>query len=429
MPTRSWKKWSRIKKVLLVCDKTYVEKADGRSGGVGTETQIITGEIYASQAQDKFVAIVTERDNQGKAYLPAYYRSRIYIDLSDPGTSLESFEQILRWAFDQPLHKKPELGEKPKFLSTDVPETNTSGISFSQRRAIDAIRNHRPFAVPATAEFLESLSAVLEKFRLDPQSEPFDEAVILSIGDFLKYRDEAIGVFLAIAANFDTIETRRLLHGFFERLMPYLEMPDGVTTFRDWDWDNFKFIVHELFLYAIASLIRYERFEAAAYLAGTRYYVPRNNIEGKDVMAHFGTFRRYMKSLDFRNKRLQLNRLSLRADLLKERCNASEFNFRQLMQADFILFIRGELQLKAAYSGWFPETLLYAHSGMFEVFARSRSKSYFDRLKTLLGVSGKEELAAVLSQLAQDTNRVPRWQFESFNSSHLIGFEKLATEP
>jgi len=54
-----------IKKVILVCDKAYADKADGRSGGVGTEARIISGEIYEKQAQDKFVAIVTGRDEHG----------------------------------------------------------------------------------------------------------------------------------------------------------------------------------------------------------------------------------------------------------------------------------------------------------------------------------------------------------------------------
>ena len=31
-----------IKKVVMVCDRIYAEKADDRSGGVGTETQIIS---------------------------------------------------------------------------------------------------------------------------------------------------------------------------------------------------------------------------------------------------------------------------------------------------------------------------------------------------------------------------------------------------
>ncbi len=98
-----------IKKVVLVCDKAYVEKTDERTGGVGTEAQIISPEIYEKQDQDKFVAIVTERDEHGKLYLPVYYRSRIYIDMSDPSTVAENFEKLLRWVHGQPLHKKPAL--------------------------------------------------------------------------------------------------------------------------------------------------------------------------------------------------------------------------------------------------------------------------------------------------------------------------------
>ena len=34
-----------IKKVAIVTDETYAKKADGRAGGVGTETQIISKEV------------------------------------------------------------------------------------------------------------------------------------------------------------------------------------------------------------------------------------------------------------------------------------------------------------------------------------------------------------------------------------------------
>jgi len=72
-----------IQKVAIICDRVYMERADGRRGGVGTETQIISPEIYEKEDQNKFVAIVAERDENGNKYLPTYYRSRIYIDLSD----------------------------------------------------------------------------------------------------------------------------------------------------------------------------------------------------------------------------------------------------------------------------------------------------------------------------------------------------------
>src|SRR6266446_10277284 len=35
-----------VKKVIIISDKHYAEKADKRRGGVGTESQIMSGEIY-----------------------------------------------------------------------------------------------------------------------------------------------------------------------------------------------------------------------------------------------------------------------------------------------------------------------------------------------------------------------------------------------
>lgn len=106
-----------IKKVVLVCDRGYVQKTNGRSGGVGTEAQIISGEIYEQQAQDKFVAVVVERDDDGRPCVPAYYRGRIHIDLSDPSTYSSNLEKLLRWIFDKPLYVKPEIGQQPGFLA------------------------------------------------------------------------------------------------------------------------------------------------------------------------------------------------------------------------------------------------------------------------------------------------------------------------
>lgn len=37
---------SDISKVAIICDEVYAAKADGRAGGVGTETQIISREVY-----------------------------------------------------------------------------------------------------------------------------------------------------------------------------------------------------------------------------------------------------------------------------------------------------------------------------------------------------------------------------------------------
>ena len=51
--------------------------------------------------------------------IPTYYKGRIFIDLSEPATYSEEYEKLVRWAWDQPLYVKPQLGEKPRFLTED----------------------------------------------------------------------------------------------------------------------------------------------------------------------------------------------------------------------------------------------------------------------------------------------------------------------
>ena len=41
--------------VLVICDKGYAEKADARKQGVGTESQIISQEVYDQVEQTKFI--------------------------------------------------------------------------------------------------------------------------------------------------------------------------------------------------------------------------------------------------------------------------------------------------------------------------------------------------------------------------------------
>lgn len=420
---------SDVKKVVLVCNKSYAEKANDRSGGVGTETQIISAEIYAKQAQGKFVALVTERDDKGDPYLPAYYRSRIYIDMTDRVAGAEGVEQLLRWVFDQPRYEKPEIGNKPTFLQEEKEGARLS-TSVSQRRAVEAIKNTRPSAIPTAVEYLETLAVELEKFRLQSSSdEAFDDLVVKSIENFIPYRNEAIAIFSLLARYRNDEDCWVAMHRFFERLIPYLSRPPEVTQWREWDFDNFKFIVHELFIYAISILIKEDRFDGAAYLLSNEYYGSGRAEYGRETMIGYGIFSQHLTSLDARSKRLNLRRLSLQSDLLQQRCQGIGIELRHLMQADLILFLRG--QLAKPDESWWPFTLLFARhaSGPLEVFARARSRAYFDRMKVVLGIKTKEELGALWDEFGRRERYLPRWDYQGFDPSALTGFEELATRP
>ena len=250
----------------------------------------------------------------------------------------------------------------------------------------------------------------------------------------MPFRNEAIGIFLAIAQyRGDTPEAIQQLHRFLESLIPYMEKPEHVTSWNDWDFDNFKFILHELFLYTVACLLKYECFDSVSYLLRQHYYIEGNLDCGKNVMVPFPIFGKYMKSLEYRNKRLELRRLSLRAELLIQRTKTSGITDRQLMQTDLVLFIRDAFDSikRGMRQSWSPVTLVYAedYSGPFEIFARAQSKEYFDRLKCLFDINQKEELAPLFEAFREDKLKVPRWEFSSFEPAVLLGLEKLATLP
>lgn len=428
---------SSVHKVIVVCDQLYADKADERAGGVGTETTIISQEIYnqidpTAQAQ-KFVAVITEKDDTGQPYIPAFLKSRIYIDMSEVERYGEGFEQLLRWIFGRPVLEKPPLGTPPTHLFQDIsPSLATTAV---HRFAMDALRQQKTSASRAVADFFGTLATNLESYRLTSEhGKEFDEQIVESVEAFLPYRNEAIDVFLNIARYLPSTDHYQTLHRFFEQILPYGFWPPGKPTWTQGEADNLRFIARELFLYAIAALIKYERFEGVRELTELEYFVPAGSpdFQNEAAMVPFTIFCSILRAFAQRNQRLGLRRLSLSADFLKTRSTLPGLKFADLMQADFMLFLRGDLNPvdeKWTQERWWPETLIYAseHHGPFEIFARAKSGRYFDQLKIALGISQKEALVTLADRYTKQELPVPKWEFDSFRPAQLMNLEELAT--
>ena len=175
---------SEIHKVIVVLDRGYAEKADKRKGGVGTKSQIISPEIYAKTDQAKFVGVISELDADGKPYLPTFYKSRIYIDLSGSDVYAQNFDQLLRWIYNKPAFPKPTLGKAPEFLNETIVLLPTR---MRARRAIDLLRSGAPAAGGALDEYLSTLAESFETLRIQQaQNREFDDEVIESINSFYR---------------------------------------------------------------------------------------------------------------------------------------------------------------------------------------------------------------------------------------------------
>ena len=84
-----------VTNVLILLDPVYAQKANSRSGGVGTETQIISPEIYNNVTQEKFLPVVMERDENGNIPKPSYLRGLLHFDLSKPEQYDEEYRRLV----------------------------------------------------------------------------------------------------------------------------------------------------------------------------------------------------------------------------------------------------------------------------------------------------------------------------------------------
>jgi hypothetical protein len=434
-----------VRKVVVVCDQLYAEKADGREGGVGTETQIISREVYeqvdAAGQEQKFVAVIAEKDEEGNPYVPTFLKSRIYIDMSDPELRDEKFEQLVRWIYDKPIHKRPERGKPPAYLFAE--DKMELGTGSRARRAMEAVRQDKASALGAIRDYFDTFAENLEAFRIEPgENKPFDEQVVESIEAFLPYRDELVDLFVAIVRHRSDPEAYEAIHTFFERLLPYKFWPAERPSWNRSDADNFRFILYELFLYVTAALVKHKQFEKIDRLVEKDYYLPPGSPEAyQGGLVPFTLFQGYIRSLgEHRKKRLESRHVSITAELIKERANRSDLMLDDVMQYDLVLMLRSELRPGGDegysayyYDGpWFPRSLVYAtmREHPFEIFTRAQSATYFDQVKVALGVKNKEQLLKLIEEFDSEERYTPKWgPLHRIYPATLMNIERIATRP
>uniref|UniRef100_UPI00258FBC47 TIR domain-containing protein n=1 Tax=Blastomonas sp. TaxID=1909299 RepID=UPI00258FBC47 len=168
-----------VTKVLMICDKVYKEKADGRMGGVGKETTILTADIYDRTEQDKYAALLTEYDNNGKGFVPAFYGGRQYIDFADDRRIEESYQELLRWIYGKPKFVRPKLGRAPSFITQ--PDALVTSTTSKFKAAEYAIHKNERQAAGYIVDFGEAMVAEFRSLRaVRSDTEPFDEVVLKS---------------------------------------------------------------------------------------------------------------------------------------------------------------------------------------------------------------------------------------------------------
>lgn len=254
-----------ITNVLMLLDPLYAQKADDHSGGVGTETQIISSNVYQKVTQDKFIPVVMARDAAGNVCKPIYLQGRLHFDLSIPENYDMTYQRLVKTLFGEEIYAKPELGQKPNWVEKQI------SISPKTILAYDSLKVTQPSKVKEDAftTFLNEISDLLIEYANKDSANNLnkDEYIALYDGtEFIKNN------YLQLIKNTSYVENGpNKIASFFEEtknlLVPYGNVSNEVVQIR----------IHELFLYTVAHFMKSKDYTAVGYLLGKTYFNQQKN--------------------------------------------------------------------------------------------------------------------------------------------------------
>jgi hypothetical protein len=348
-------KSSEIKKVLMILDQQYSKKADDRAGGVGTETTIISPKIYANASQEKFIPIVSETDENGEPFVPTFLEGRMFINLSSEESFEENYEKLLRDIYGKPAYAKPKIGTAPSYLFDESPmKHKTSSILRSFENQASKYPNRINSVL---RDFLNEFFLNLQEYKIDFPSLPSEteagKIICDNINSYTPLRNELIQFFdklLKSEIKFDI----EIVIRFLERL-PLLTSPqDGRNKWSADEFANFRFFIHELFLYLIAVGVKNEKYEYVENLLLSSYFFREidNTEPGPKT---FGQFHNIIEIINqYYNETYSKQFFSPMADLMIKRI-PENFMKDNLVEADLLCHYVGVLN----HIYWFPITYVY----------------------------------------------------------------------
>jgi hypothetical protein len=393
-----------VKKVLCVCDKMYAEKANAGKGGVGTETQIISPEVYRSAKQEKFIALVREWeevDGVRKECVPTFFNSRWHFDFSDDDEFSKSYSKLLRNIWGRPESKAPDIGTPPAHLFQDeAPPLKTAGQFLRLKNAAEKGAKNVPVYL---REFLNTFANSMALLRIDgstPKAAKPHELVIDRVKAFRPYRDQFVDFSFLFASYLDEPAHRDELHGFLEKVLVYRDKPQDMNSWSEWYFDHYKFITCDMFLHLFAVMLQERKYALAGKLVGEPYQYDSGRRDGV-ITEDYAAFNGYGDTFHD-GGRGDKGAVSV-GELLHNQATHPRVPFRDLFQADVLLWLYPWLSAVASknkYSNWYPRTLGFSRTmGPLPVFARATTQRGLAPFTGLFGIKTHQELVGRMNSM------------------------------
>ena len=427
---------SEIDYVLIISDKEYAEKANSRIGGVGTETQIISKQVYENVKQTKFIPILWEKYDDGTPCLPDYLATRKYIDLT-PKNRYKEYTKLLRRIHNLPENPKPKIGEFPKELletNTHYPKLKEMIETLGQK-----IENNPTIINALTSDFLKQFFKNLQEFQIKfktRENKEIASELHENIESYTPLRDYFIEFFeKIIKTNSYTTLDYTIITEFFEKLFNSFTTPKIGQEYTNEDFMNFDFIIRELFLYLITiSLVNHD-YELVSDLLNAPYYFKDIYQGSQDSQTFVSLDRRSRIRTDYYltlycNEN-ELNKLTGMGHFLTTRIH-SNYEIDDLVNSDILCCHISIITFKDR-GDWFPYTYIYKSSESFPLYRKLTSKNHFEKVKCIFDVETIQELQEKIKS-SDEYFGVARYGFRNifFNYvkpiTNYVNIENIATK-
>ncbi len=382
--------------VLVVSDKAYSEKADARKAGVGTESQIISREVYERVNQSKFIPIVCEVDEKGNPFLPAFLKSRIWIDFTTPEAANENWEQLIRVLYGKPFHQKPRLGKAPVYVADDSALPSSPAISKynALKQAIlhgkSGLAFYRTDFLKACIDFGDSL-----RVRERPNVDSLGEKVLADCGLLKQVRNHITDWALLEATVIPAPEFSETLVEFLERLRELKARPPELNSWNDAWFEAHSLFVYETFLYIIAALMKANAYEVLHDVFTSHYLLAETERYGDESFGTFDCFYGHSETLQILAPEGQ-HLYSPEAELIKRQADRDDLSFSSIIEAELLVFL---MILLTPNARWYPGTLHYApYRRPFPFFLRATQHKGFKKLSIVTGIDNADNLRAAVKE-------------------------------
>lgn len=266
---------------------------------------------------------------------------------------------------------------------------------------LTSVAEHRADQASLARRYVTSIGERINALKPDfgaAAPDEWDELLVKAIEDSTPLAVEFAKVCREAAAMNATEVAIALYEGFGAILDGY-DTPRGFGgEFFPAHFDFHKFIGHELFVTLFGWLIHEKRWPLIGDLLQRDIYVSKDRKTGAPGVIPFQHVSERLVLLEHRSQRLELNRVSLHADLLHKRHTEGELGeampFEHFADADYFLFLRSELPKDTGgpYLDYEPWSTLYMGDHVPRFLAESVTKRNADQVRQAVGLETIELL-------------------------------------